>query len=189
MALQLSFTTCENNSCSSLEFKETTGAYSLDNLNGWGSPNEDISGATAILTVTLADGSATDLAMVGFPTTDTTKVFTINAEDIGFSVGDQIPDQIISLVYSVTTITALLIDQTQSVALYCQTECCVSNMFLDIDIDCEDCIRSQGDKATKAYTLLQGLKFSAGCGNTTAFNKTLTYLNKLCKFTGCSNCK
>jgi len=189
MALQLSFTTCENKSCSSLEFKELTGAYSVDNPNGWGAPNSVIAGATATLKVTLANGNATVLTMDNFPTTDTSQVFTIDAEDIGYSAGDQIPDQIISLLYTVTLADTNKVTQTQDVALYCQTECCVSKMFLDIDVDCEDCISSLEGNATKAYTLLQGLKFSAGCGNATVFNKTLTYLQKICTYAGCTNCK
>jgi hypothetical protein len=188
MSLEISFTVCEDSTCKSLSFIDTTGEYSVNNPSGWGSPNSSISGATARLIIE-SDGSIFTLPMLGFPTIDTTKIFKINSSDIGYSSEELIRDQILSISYEITLNDSTILTQNIELALYGQTECCVSSMFLNIDVGCNDCVKSLEDNALKAYLILQGLKFSAECGNTTIFNKTLTYLNKLCSYTECSNCK
>lgn len=191
MAIVTSFDICESSTCSSLIFKDITGAYSLTNLYGYGSPNESISGATAELTVTLADGTVTvlDITADGFPTTDKTLELIINPEDIGYEEGDKIADQIIAFEYKVTTALGTIILQNIEQAFYCQVKCCVLSMFIDLDLECEDCMKSLGDRSMNAYIMLKGLEYSANCGDKTTFNKTLTQLKKLCANSSCANCK
>ena len=169
MAITTQFSICESSNCSSLVFSDTTGAYSLTNLTGYGTPNESISGATAELIVTLSDGtiSTISLTAAGFPTTDSTLTYTISAEDIGYSSGDKIDDQIISFQYKVVTALTTIITQYKSQAFYCQVNCCVNSMFIDLDLSCEDCLKSLGKKSMKAYLMLQGLKYSSSCGDST----------------------
>ncbi len=191
MSVVLSFQICQSGDCSSLQFSELTGAYdAISNLTGWGSPNSLISDAlTATLTITLADSSSytIDLFATGnFPTTSST-IYDIINTDIGLVVGDVIPDQIITFTYTVTTASATY-TQTNVQAFYCQAECCVNSMFLDLDFDC-DCSKDSIDLALKAYAMLQGLKMAANSGNRTNYNNILAQINKLCANSSCSNCK
>ena len=179
---------CQNSNCSSLVFKDGTGAWSITNTNGYNSPNESIVGATASLIVTLADASVHTITLTGFPTIDTTLEYTITASDLGYSSTAQITDQILSVQYRVVTALTTIITQNSQLALYCQVNCCVNSMFLDIDIDCDDCYTLQESKLRKANLMLQGLKYSANCLDTTTFNKTLAQLNKICLNQECSNC-
>jgi len=189
MSFTLQPSVCQAGDCASLIFKDETGAYSATNTGGYGAPNESISGATATLTVTLADGTSTIVALPAtFPTIDTTLEYVIDAEDIGYSSGDKITDQIITFTYTVTTALTTISTQLFQTAFYCQVNCCVNSMFIDLDIDCEDCLKISGDRAKKAHLMLQGLKYSAACLDTTTFNKTLAQLNKLCQNSECSSC-
>lgn len=192
MAVVLSFEICEGSGCNSLIFKETTGAYNAEtNITGWGAPNEPTSDATAAtLTIELGDGTSytIDLFATGdFPTTDTTFEYEILPTQIGYaSDDDQIDDQIITFTYSVTT-DSTTYTQVVVQAFYCQVQCCVNTMFVELDFEC-DCAQNEIDTALKAFAMLQGLKQASGCGNTTNFNNILTQLNKLCANSDCSAC-
>jgi hypothetical protein len=180
---------CQSSNCSSLVFNDTTGAYSSDNQGGYGTPNKSTSGASAEIIFTLADGNSYTVALPNtFPTTDSTVEYTIAATDLGYSSTDQIADQIISYQYKVTFSDTTTATQNGQASLYCQVNCCVNSMFIDLDINCDDCLKSLGERAMEAHLMLQGLKYSASCGNSTAFNKTLTQLNKLCQNSECSSC-
>jgi len=192
MAVILSFEICQSGGCNSLVFKETTGAYNeTTNPNGWGAPNEATSDAlTAMLTIDLADGSqyTIDLFATGdFPTINTAFEYQILPTEIGYSADtDQIDDQIITFTYTVTTESGTY-TQVVSQAFYCQVQCCVNTMFVNLDFDC-DCNKDQVDLALKAFAMLQGLKQASGCGNASNFNNILAQLNKLCANTDCQAC-
>ena len=186
----LLFDICEPSNCVSLVFNDTTGAYDADNNStGYGTPNSVIAGATSILTITKADLTSYTISLPStFPTVDKTLEYTIQASVIGYP-SSQIDDQIITAVYTVTLADTTVLTQTKTFALYGKVKCCVESMFIDLDIDCEDCMKSLGSRNTNAYLMLKGLEYSAGCGNTTVFNKTLTQLKKICGNTDCQSCK
>ncbi len=192
MSVILNFQICQSGGCDSLSFTETTGIYNAEsNIGGWGSPNETTNDAiSAILTVELGDGSSYDIDLFAtgdFPTTDTTFVYNIVNEDIGYVTGDSIPDQIVTFTYTVITATSTYTQVVQQ-AFYCQVECCVNTMFVDLDFNCSDCFTHSLDEALKSYAMLQGLIMSANCGNSSNFNNILTQLNKLCSGSNCSAC-
>jgi len=190
MSVILSFEICQSGGCNSLIFKETTGAYNAEtNPNGW-TDAELVNPTVADLTILQADGTSStiDLLATGdFPTTDTTLEYEILPTQIGYSSDDdQILDQIITFTYTVTTDTGTY-TQVISQAFYCQVQCCVNTMFVDLDFDCE-CQKDQIDLALKAFAMLQGLKQASGCGNVSNFNNILAQLNKLCANSSCSAC-
>lgn len=193
MGLVLSTNVCEGSDCGSLIFSETTGLYNAEtNPTGYGAPNPSTSDiVSAELVITLANGTSytIDLFATGdFPTTNTAFEYEILPTDIGYnSDNDQIEDQIITFVYTITTNTAVKYTQTVVQAFYCQVECCVNRMFLELDLDC-DCIKDEMDEALKAYAMLQGLKAAVNCGNNTAYTNILAQLTKLCGTNGCSSC-
>jgi len=188
MAITTQFSICQVNGCSSLIFNDNTGAYSLDNLNGYNSSNESITNATATLTITSPTDVETVITLTGFPTTDKTLEFTILGEDIGYSSGT-ITDGLYTFIYTVTTTLGTIITQTITQGLYCNVACCVKSMFLDIDTECSDCIKSIESNSIKAYLMLKGLEYTLNCNDTTTFNNTLTQLNKLCRNQECTTCR
>lgn len=196
-SLVLNFEICQSNDCSSLTFVETTGLLSDTNLTGWnngllGATNPSTSDATsAVLTITLASGNTynIDLLATGFfPTYDTNFEYVIPNESFGYITGSPIADQIINFTY---TVVALGVTYTQNIqqAFYCQAQCCVMSMFVDIDSTCDNCNEDKMDRALKAYALLKGLIAAANCGNSTYFNNILAQVNKLCLNSNCQNCK
>lgn len=192
MAVELDFKICQSIDCSTFTFVDTTGSYnSVDNPGGWGSPNEEISDArSANLNIVLSNGNSynIDLFNTGyFPTTDINFQFDLTNEDFGYLTSSPIDDQIMNFTYTVTTSTETYTCNFQQ-AFYCQVQCCVMSMFIDIDIEC-DCSKNKIDTALKAYALLKGLIYSGNCGNKTNFNNILTQLNKICKNSNCKNCK
>jgi len=189
-AVTLDFEICQSSDCSALTFVETTGVYNATtNPVGWGAPNELTSNATAAtLTVTLASGNSYVINLWDvFPTDVATLEYLITNEDIGYTTGSPIDDQIISFLYTVTTATATY-TQSFDQAFYCQVQCCVLGMFANLNVECDSCSK-QIDDALKAYAMLKGLIYSAYCGNSTAFNNILAQVNKLCLNKNCQNCK
>ena len=189
--LKISSKICQSSTCDELAFVETTGAYSVLNQNGWGSPNEDTTDATsATLLITTPGGNeyTIDLFATGdFPTTDTSLEYVIQPTDIGLSAGSKIPDGIYTFLYTVETPSETLTSLVYQ-ALYCQVQCCVYSMFKDLNVNCDSC-HDKKTKAIDAYLLLKGLIYSANCGNSTYFNSQLTTLQKLCLGSNCKNCK
>jgi hypothetical protein len=92
MSVVLSFEICLESNCSGLSFKETTGAYSVSNPNGWNTPNDLLSSAlTATLTITMASGTAyvINLFTSSFPTIDTDLIYNIPNTSIGLALADE----------------------------------------------------------------------------------------------------
>ena len=194
MSVILSFELCEGSTCNTLKFSETTGAYSLTNLNGWGVETETIASATsATLTIT-APGSTTastpiDLFALSpsFPTITTTQEYSIPMTSLGLASTASMTDGVWYFLYTVVA-NGITFKQTVTQAFYCQVECCVKSMFKDLDYDC-DCSKEGLVKADKAWLMLQGLKYSANSGNKDSFNKDLALLQKICKNSDCNNCR
>lgn len=191
MSVVLSFEICQESNCSGLSFKEITGIYNASsNATGWGAPNELTSDAlTAVLTITMASGTiyTIDLFATGnFPSSDTGFIYNISNTDIGLTLTDELPDQIITFLYTVTTATTTY---TQSIkqSFYCQVNCCVNSMFLDLDFECSSCNKDI-DSALIAFAMLQGLKYNSNCGNEDEFNNILAQLNKKCAGSSCTSC-
>jgi hypothetical protein len=191
MSIVTSFEICQESDCASLTFRDTTGAYSATNTTGYGSPNESIAGATAELVITMANGTqyTLDITADGFPTTDKDLELSIPQTDLGYSASESIEDQVIHILYRVTTALNTVITQDFKQALYCQVRCCVYSMALDVDIDCADCMNSMGDKVTTAWILYKGLEYSANAGDLVTYNATLPVLQRMCANSECSNCK
>lgn len=183
------FDLCQSSDCASLVFKDITGAYSTDSPYGYGTPNSDITDATAIVRITLADLTVHEISLDGFPTTDKTKEYKIESTDLGYDSGKSIPDQIIQIEYIVTLDDDSELIQYGEQALYCNINCCIKSMVKDIDIECDECSKSSKDKYIDALLGLAGLKYSADCGDKITFNKVLSSLQRICQNTECSNCK
>ena len=191
MAVVLSFEICQSNDCKTLTFVETTGAYALTNITGWGTPNEDTTAATsATLVITPPSGVVYSIdlfALSDFPKSDTTFEYELDETSLGLTASSKYPDGIYHFTYTVVTDSTTYTQQITQ-AFYCQVQCCVYSMFKDLDVTC-DCSLELKTKAIDAYLLLKGLMYSANCGNTTNFNAELATLQKICLNNECQNCK
>ncbi len=188
----LSFSICQANSCESMVFTETTGAYSENNLTGWGTPNADTDDATsAILTIT--DPANTNFEFDLFaetpnwPTTDETQEFNIIPTDLNQANGKFI-DGLYKFQYTVTLDDDSVITTIIYQFFYCNIECCVNKMFAKITDPVCDCQADAIATASKADALLTALKKAAKCGKTSVFNTLTTILNRMCTNINCDTC-
>ncbi len=193
MSLLLKESVCELCSCKQLQFSELTGIYNaISNPGGYGSPNPVWDDAiSAVLTITLGDGVTSyniDLYATGyFPTNDRTFEYTLVNEDFGYTTGDKIPDQILTLKYTIGFGDSTIYSTTIYKGLICNTKCCVQSMLKDIDWTC-DCSTVAINNYLQAKALYDGLLSSIDCGDRNSFTNQLNQLNKICLNSSCSKC-
>lgn len=195
MSLALSFDICQANTCQSMTFTETTGAYSASNLTGWGSPNLATSDVdTADLYITDPSGTVFSFDLLAqspaWPTTSSTQEFEITPSDLSQGDGN-FTDGLYKFQYTVhptgdpsTSVITKVVYQL----FYCNINCCVNQMFALITDPSCDCQADAIAAASKADALLTGLKRAAACAKTTLFNSLLTILQKLCTNSNCNTC-
>ncbi len=181
----------ETCNCKTIQFSDCTGTMNDINPNGYAEPTWPDNATSATLTIILGNGASytIDLFATGyFPTEDTDFVYTIPNNLFGYTIGDNIPDQMITFIYTVgfDNNPALTLTQTTYKALICNTKCCVLKMPSRIDWTCCDCSRQKMDEFFRAYGLLIGLESNATIGAVTSFNNDLAQLKKICeKGCGC----
>lgn len=182
--LELKFSTCVTSGCSSIEFSEQTGSYSLSNPGGYGGFNlhtDDFTEAT--LTVISPDNVETiyNLIPIGFPTTNTLLTY-----DIPVTYKDGKWTFIYTLSDGEDTFTV-----TKYSYFYCTTECCVNSKLANITtIGCDSCKDSVTEKEyIKMFIMLESLKNAARCGSESTFNSIKKIIDKLCKNNACNTCK
>jgi hypothetical protein len=193
MALQPRISTCiKNNGCSAIILNETTGVYDVNlNPTGYGAPNIAVGDVTEThIYVTMPDGTVIDiLNPTGLPTSDESLEYEITAAALDETL---ITDGLYIIEYTVTDGITVYSTGTKYFLYTCNVDCCVAKMFAKIatvtNCQCDDVIIKN---ALYASALLEGMKASANCGNTTNISKILTKLQSICGFTttdcGCSN--
>lgn len=191
MAVTLNFNLCECCDCTRLTFTESTGAYSASSLpTGWGSPNAATSDATnaTLLIQTPSNSTGVTLTLYPtFPTSSLTTEYVIKNTDLGLSSDEALEDGEYIFTYTVTTASTTY-TQVKKALLYCNINCCVNRMLLNIEA-CDECGEETKDNALTAFIFLQSLKAAADCGNSDKFNSQLTILQKLCGDQDCSTCQ
>ena len=194
--LQVAFSICEGDSCSSFEITDTTGIYSANNEDGWGAPNPTIASiVTAELEVEFPDGTIVTLDLLTlssdtFPNTSDLP-FEITAAMLGLS--DQITDGVYIMTYTVTGTDP---DSgpwesscTEYILFYCQTDCCLKSLFASIPIeDCIDCKNNTLDRIEKAYLFLESAKAAACCTMKNKAAALLANASFICGQTVCKSC-
>lgn len=189
MALQLDFSTCVINGCSQIRFTETTGTYSTSNPGGWGAPNATLAQATlAVLTITDPNGViyTINLFTHGLPSSNKDFYYNIPVADVAVNIIDGKWTFVYTVVANAVTYT-----KTKYSLFFCNSECCVNKMLLDLDLeDCDcDCKDIKYDDYIKAWTFLEALKEAAKCGSVDLFAKIKKIVDKLCKNKDCKTCK
>jgi hypothetical protein len=197
MALELNFSAAEGSGCNSIVIYDKTGAYSISNLTGYGSPNFDlVTLSAASLKFTSPSGTINTLALPVPPTTipETTGIvgFTVLGTDLGLSSSESFEDGKwmidVTLTFADPSSTTGFTDVTQNIVLYflCQVNCCVNKIVARYNpLSC--CQDSELDTALDAYISFQAIKQAVKCGKIEKANSILTQLKKLCAASTC-NC-
>lgn len=189
--LRLSYSICQNKSCKSLQFSETTGAYnSLSNTGGFGSPNVDTTDATSALLKVLIPGATTTVDIdlfPDFPTVDNEFEREITSADLGLTADSKLEDGVYEITYEVIA-DGVTYTELNNIFLYCNVQCCINQMIAKIPSKHCSCSDSSVSDALTAYMLMKSLEHAAVCGKKTKFANTLKVLNNICKNTNCSTC-
>lgn len=193
MALETSINVCIKNACTTIVFKETTGAYNVTtNATGWGSPNEVLSNATAAV-LTVIDPSNVSYTINLFTTGD----FPTDNPDFEYeiplaSLGGRtvIEDGYWQFIYTVTASATKYI-ATKTAIFTCNSACCVNKLLLLIDEDPNDTSKTNLKRIAnyqKAKLYLDIIKHYAYCGSLDKFTNLKLILDKLCSNSSCNSC-
>lgn len=188
-------------------FTETTGAYSPNNLGGWGVPNETIGDATAA-SLKIYDKNniliATIDMLAGLPDPNNYTVTNTFPNDsyqatafnfyqgqidntlLGYLPTEIIPDGVYTFVYEVTTSTETY-TKVKYHFHYCSVECCVEKAFAKIPETSCICDDSLFYKAKRMKTYLIALKYASECFQKERFERLLRILQNICSGNQC-NC-
>lgn len=213
MALQVSLSTLQTNSCSEWVLTDTTGAYSASNTDGWGTStsggsnlridNSAVLYAELIITTPSGGSLTVDImtdwaALTGLAnspfdsSTDPANLsYTITAAMFGLST---ITDGVYTVTYKVgdaaTYETSTLKSTiTYTIAVYCNIECCIEQRLVTLPeyYSCVECDNTFLTTTVTLWSLLQALKLSACLANTDRFESILSTLQTACEDAGC-NC-
>ncbi len=193
MALTPTINLCLANGCQVLTFKDTTGAYSVSNPTGYGTPNPEIVDfVSAVLTVIAPDETEyeIDLFADSFPTVDVDQEYEIDLDDLGSRTS--IEDGYWSFIYTIVTAGAVTYTATFGAIFLCNARCCVQRILLKIDENKFGTTDKQNQKYInnylKAKAILDTLTYYAYCGNLDKFDNIKLVLDKMCNNIDCTTC-
>lgn len=196
--LQLDFATCVTE-CKNILFSETTGAYSIFNTTGWGTPNPELStvySAELSITTPTSDTFIFDLlATTEFPTINSSVEYSIPYSSLGFSTG--LVDGEYTFVYNVMVDTTeserepiyATYTKTKKFYITCNLDCCINKLLLNIeDVKC-DCSKEARSKYLEAFAMLQAFKHANACGRLGTATELFNELTKICNNVDCKTCQ
>ena len=148
----LDFSVCQDSSCESFTFSETTGLYTTSNSGGWAvvagagasvnfTPSDAIS---AYLSVTLPNGTIIPSILI-YPTfPDSAGLNTYVVTNTALGLSGSLSDGIYSITYQVNinnvSSQTVILTITKSFFFGCTIKCCVDKLISKIpesDCDCE----------------------------------------------------
>ncbi len=189
-----------------VSFSELTGAYSLSNLGGWGSPNPVIADniLSAVLNFTRLGETITypinvyvppsTIQNLSFPTIDTSQKLVIPYSLFGGAQGAKLPNDIWAIEYLVQTIDGKTIVVTIYAALIKGIACCISKLRQNVTVPKSVSCTCRGVckcdwKEIKCIATLNALYDSIcpliECGKLSRAQEVIKYLQAYCD----CNCK
>lgn len=184
----------QSSDCKTVTITDNTGAYSLLNLTGWGTPNHNLSTVlTSTLTISKRDNNGVYFDSPSSPITllpvlpnDLYTSIDITAEQAGYGVDASFSDGIYKFTYTVTgddsgayTLT------TETIAgLVCNLMCCFkkkSDKVSTCICDCEELEQS----FVKLWTYMRLYEGARDCANLNQMQKYIDKITKLCESCGC----
>ena len=217
MALErvgLAITTTLTENCTVITGEDTTGTYNVTtNPLGYGLPggiafNDIITavyelyypGQTTPITYTLtyAAGTVTALTVTDLngtvynifadlATLMTGNVFTLTGTD-AFTL-PTITDGIFNVVYTISGTNPEVFTYTTNSEFLstCTTDCCISNMYLSLDMECS-CSDAKKVAIMNAEVFLNAAKYSIQVGQDSKAQAFLDKASEICNDCGCSDC-
>jgi hypothetical protein len=181
--------------CSKFLFTETTGAYSINNSGGWGSPNYLISDVEdSYITIKNITTGIQYTQVEVTPSED--EVLEIPFQDLIIQ-GQTTPMDCTTIKDGIYHFNYfILFDNNDTVVAnyyflsLCDLECKIKKLVSSfINLDCKDCKKETLlSLYLEVMALYQALVFSYQCGNFCEFNKVYRNLTKLLKTHNCKNC-
>ena len=172
--------------CKSFDYSQTTGAYSVSNLTGWGTPNKDLADvASSILVITNHKTGVIydDINIVSAETSTTNFAFAelfLSSTPIGT---EEIADGIYSFKHTVTFNDDSIITNIAYIVSLCTLNCSIqafTDTMLDtVDDCCSDNKKELLTNYSEIMTLYDLLLKSALCNNFTAFNSIYSSIELL----------
>ena len=181
--------------CEKFIFTETTGAYALDNLGGWGSPNAEVDG-TSDSYVTISN-TTTDIEYQNIEITPSENDSTdIIFADLILSTGTEnidtlkIIDGVYNFKYTVLLKTGEIVTSSFYFLSLCELECQIKSLtYAYINEDCKACNKNELKLLfLEVMALYKALVFSYQCLDLCSFNKIYANITKLLKNYNCKTC-
>lgn len=188
MALELSYQVCLQECCKQIQITDTTYLYSVDNLGGWGYPN-DLRSSVVSATLLLTDPNSVDYTIDITAEVLADDVIVITSDEIGLTADTEIPSGIYYFTITVDTGTEYTFDITK--LFYCTEEKRFHKLmgeYNPTDCGCGCSEDKTLEKILDIWTYLQVLKDAACCGKTDKFTELLEIINTLLGDNPCSNC-
>jgi hypothetical protein len=198
--LILFFEICQSSNCKTIDFTDTTSIFTTEHTTGWGGTNYEIVDVlTAILYITLPDGTTVSINMIplGFPNIIPTYSTTLTSYQLGLSsIGSltSLPDGIYNFKYIVTVDSGTpgapyTIQTDKTVVLTCGIKCAIDQLLSGL-VTCNCNCKEDGklDDALLAYMFYQNLLNAAKCASSSIkINNLLDTLTTLLNITN-SDC-
>jgi hypothetical protein len=211
MALQLSLTSLQQDSCGEWVLTDNTGAYNVTtNLGGWGAPNLPINDGSVtfaeLVISSYSDGAYTVMETIDIISTwEELTGLTSDPFDTGTTIANtiytitsdilNIPDGVYQIVYRVgdgTTYDNSTIKSsvTYNIATYCNIECCIEQRLANVPTEytCLTCSNSYLEITMTLWTLLQALKLAACTASLDKYVSILSTLQTACEQSGSDCC-
>jgi len=197
MSVTLKFCVTKAPNCSYLTINDNTGAYSANNLGGWGAPNYDIStvtSATMLIQQRQSDGTFVNTPIYpasvynALPSNSMGST-NILASAVGYGTAGVFPDGIYLMTYTVNGNSSGAYSLTAQNYYFhtCAIDTCYQKAALassTCNCVCDD-INAKLRDIAYYYRVLQAAKKS---GNLTDVQKYIDLLTKLCASYGGCNC-
>lgn len=181
--------------CEKFIFTETTGAYALDNLVGWGTPNAEadetldsyvnISNTTTGISyqnieITPSENDSTDIIFADL-------ILSTGTENIGTL---KIIDGVYHFKYTVLLKDGETVDASFYFLSLCELECQIKALtFAYINEDCKACNKNELKLLfLEVMALYKALVFSYQCLDLCSFNNIYANITKLLKSYNCKTC-
>lgn len=175
----LNFSICFGGVCDTMTFTESTGAYHVTtNPTGWESV-PTITTGTVTLSILFPDEDDAEVVDLeaSYPVSNTTNEYSITTDSLGVT---SFPDGVYTITYTVVADDATTWTRVKQFCVTCNAECCVDNMFGELDLSDCNCDTKRVQRALLAYATLKALKFAGRVGDTTKFATLLEDVETLC---------
>jgi len=192
MAVELNISYCTQEACKTLLLTDTTGDYALDNLGGWGTPNEDkalVDNASVAFTITIPNGTSYTVwaqADLGVDYTTDLLEFPISTTHIGLTTDDIFPEGIYEVeMYLVYDPLSTAVEMTVARRFYvlCEMQYNIDSLLVEYVQSnlCDTVDYKKIENIYQVFLLYRALQESVSCGQADQADALYCRINKMLK--------